>query len=207
MTMKNKKLFFAFILIGLFSFSLVSCDKIYQWMSQQDWLSIHGYYVDFGNGYIYCNGVIGKIDKYDRENGMHFFHDIVPTQVLNHSQDDNYMVVYQVPDLDDMRIDTVRMSQHEIDSIHCLYQKMLEIRDCYWIIRFKDCKVWGPMDFQTYQRMHDNLKIETDLSDFYENNYVGEKPPKLRPGMKLKDYIIKYHQKYERDTILLKGSQ
>ena len=109
---------------------------------------------------------------------MVFFNDIVPQQVLNHSQDDNYIVVYQVPYPDGMQaaIDSVRMSQHEIDSIHSLYQKMMDIVDCYWIIRIRDNKVWGPMDYQTYRRMHDELKIEEELDKSYENKYEGEKP-------------------------------
>ena len=162
-----KRKFFIFTLIFIFSILMVSCDYIF---------NIHGDYVELGNDYVFCNRVIGKV--YSRENGMVFFNDIVPQQVLNHSQDDNYIVVYQVPYPDGMQaaIDSVRMSQHEIDSIHTLYQKMMDIVDCYWIIRIKDNKVWGPMDYQTYRRMHDELKIEEELDKSYENKYAGEKP-------------------------------
>jgi hypothetical protein len=68
------------------------------------------------------------------------------------------------------------MSQHEMDSIRTLYQKMSEIVDCYWIIRIKDNTVWGPMDEQTYRRKHDELQIEVELDKSYENQYVGVPP-------------------------------
>ncbi len=160
-TMRNKQL----LIVLFIPFLLASCDLL---------LAVHGDDVDLGGGYRFVNRAIGKVKGIDEY--MSSFDEVIPTQVLNHSQDENYIVVYQVPDPEDMCIDSVRMSQHEMDSIRTLYQKMSEIVDCYWIIRIKDNTVWGPMDEQTYRRKHDELQIEVELDKSYENQYVGVPP-------------------------------
>ena len=62
--------------------------------------------------------------------------------------------------------------QHKADSLEVLLDSMLKIRDCYWIIRKKDCKVFGPMTESDFNQECKKRNIKLKMDKRYERQYI-----------------------------------
>lgn len=120
---------------------------------------------ELGDSYIFQNG---RIDKYiDEWKGTLKF--LIPQEVLNYEYDKNYIIVYQIPDsavyryyyIDIYKLssDTTLRSPEITDSLEALLDSMLTIRDCYWIIRKSDAKVYGPMTESDFNKQCKKMNI------------------------------------------------
>ena len=69
--------------------------------------------------------------------------------------------------------DSTMHFQHKADSLEVLLDSMLKIRDCYWIIRKKDCKVFGPMTESDFNRECKKRNIKLKMDKRYERRYIG----------------------------------
>lgn len=139
----------------------------------------HDSYANLGDSYIYESGRIDRI--INEETGT--LNILIPDQVLNYEYDDNYIIAYQVPDsaiiyefdIDSYRRDTTSQSQEKADSMEALLDKMLIIRDCYWIIRKADCKRYGPMTETDFYRECRKMKITIMMDKKYEQPFLKSK--------------------------------
>lgn len=126
--------------------------------------SCHDSYWEFNDRYLYENGTIAEIDSVD--SSLHY---LVTERVLNFSQDDSYIIVYQIPTFGE-RYKSMRDSApvEFKDSLDNQRYMMKEIHHCYWIIRKRDCRVWGPMCYGSFMRGCKKLKVKCRLNPKYE---------------------------------------
>ena len=126
----------------------------------------HDDYWDLGDSYLYSDGCVYKY--IDEKGGP--MATLIPYDVLNFSFDKNYIIAYQKPDSAIYRnyyinifresSDSTIRSQEIADSLEILLGRMLSIRDCYWIIRKKDVKVYGPMRELDFNRQCKKMNIK-----------------------------------------------
>lgn len=138
----------------------------------------HDDYWKLGDSYIYDSGRICML--MDRG----YMKIVVPDQVLNFGFDEHCIIAYQKPDsayfseyyIDSYKncSDSTARSQEAADSLEALLDKMLNIQDCYWIIRKKDANVYGPMtesDFnEQCKKKNITLRWERDMSILLKKN-------------------------------------
>ena len=124
----------------------------------------HDCYWEFNDRYLYENGAIAEIDSVD--SSLRY---LVTERVLNFAQDDNYIIVYQIPTFGE-RYRAMRESApiEYKDSLNDQYNMMKEIHHCYWIIQKKDSRVWGPMNYGDFSRLCKKLRVKTNLNPKYE---------------------------------------
>lgn len=136
----------------------------------------HDSHSNLGDSYVYDSRCIYK-------NGDKW---LIPDQVLNYEYDKNYIIAYQKPDSAYFRefyIDyyksipdsTLWPSLEETDSLEALLDSMLEIKDCYWIIRKADCKLYGPMTETDFYRECRKMKITIMMDKKYEQPFLKSK--------------------------------
>ena len=140
----------------------------------------YGSFEDLGDSYIYMDG---RIDK-EIDEKRHSLKNLVPISVLNYDYDKSHIIAYQKPDSDAFRkdyidtydffTDSTMQYQHEVDSLETLLDSMLEIRDCYWIIRKKDCKVFGPMTESDFNQECKKRNIKLKMDKRYEKFHYEE---------------------------------
>lgn len=129
--------------------------------------SCHGDYVEFGDDYVYVNGCIAKEDP--KSSALDI---LVYVQVLNSAWDDDYIIAYQKPDRGVFEEYIEGLPQKEIDSLEHLYDRMHEIHNCYWIIRKKDKRVFGPMTKKDFEIKCRRMGVSIKLDPRYENQYI-----------------------------------
>ena len=139
----------------------------------------YGSYSDLGDSYIYMDGSIDR-----RINKTHVLENLVPIDVLNYDFDKKHIIVYQRPDSDAFRkdyidtydffTDSTMQYQHEVDSLEVLLDSMLKIKDCYWIIRKKNCKVFGPMTESDFNQECKKRNIKLKMDKRYEKFHYEE---------------------------------
>ena len=148
-----KKILFILPILAVFMFS---CDN------KPDIVDITLYK---GDGYSY-RYILDRLYKdYSDKQDL-----IVPRQVINHREFDNYVIIYQLPDctfyhdVHDPDIIT-QYDSVQIDSLDALFDKMLDIFNCYWIITKKPDKVEGPMTKEDFEKKCQQYKIEPSFDD------------------------------------------
>ena len=148
-----KKILFILPILAVFMFS---CDN------KPDIVEITVYQ---GDGYSYYY-TLGRFYKLDSAGGR----TIVPHDVLDFREFDNYVIIYQLPDctfyhdVHDPDIIT-QYDSVQIDSLDALFDKMLDIFNCYWIITKKPDKVEGPMTKEDFEKKCKEYKIEPSFDD------------------------------------------
>ena len=142
--------------------------------------SCHGDFSSLGDSYVSIESCIAK--EVDNEGHVET---LIPDQVLNYDFDKSHIIAYQMPDSDCFRrcridiykylslSDSTMHFQHKADSLEVLLDSMLKIRDCYWIIRKKDCKVFGPMTESDFNRECKKRNIKLKMDKRYERRYIG----------------------------------
>jgi hypothetical protein len=139
-----------------------------------------GCHVDFlslGDSYVLIEDI--EIARQHKEGYLEM---LIPYQVLNEDYDKSHIIAYQKPDsflirseqIDFYRSipDSTMRYQHKADSLEVLLDSMLKIRDCYWIIRKKDCKVFGPMTESDFNRECKKRNIKLKMDKRYERQYI-----------------------------------
>jgi hypothetical protein len=131
--------------------------------------------VELEDGYYYLNCTIWK--KVKVEGKYDASRTIVPKEVLNFNYDNYYIIAYQKPAYD-VANKSMRetASQTEKDSLDEQMRKILEIDDCYWIIRKVDCVVWGPMPKSEFEDMCKKKGIKIVLDPKYEQRRTLKTP-------------------------------
>lgn len=129
--------------------------------------SCHGDYADLGNGYIWIEDSIGK--SINEETGQFEF--VIYPRTVDYNVDEFYIIAHQImtdPDtgmpIIDVLVDRITCAKgKEADSLRTLFNKMMEIQDCYWIIDKNTHKVLGPMRKSEFYKMKNKLRINMDL--------------------------------------------
>ena len=155
-------------------------NKFYLFLTTILLCSCHVDYLSLGDSYVLIEDVVIAREK-DKES--HALEILIPDQVLNEDYDKSHIIAYQMPDSDSFRrcridiykyfSDSTMQYQHEVDSLEVLLDSMLKIRDCYWIIRKKDCKVFGPMTESDFNRECKKRNIKLKMDKRYERRYTG----------------------------------
>ena len=123
-----------------------------------------GSHWELGDSYIFENG---RIDRFidEARDSMDI---LIPDHVLNFAYDKNYIIAYQIPDnaiYRDYYIDLYKcpnptlQSQETPSCAEELLNSMLCIQNCYWIIRKKDTKVYGPMTESDFNQKCKKMNI------------------------------------------------
>ena len=98
------------------------------------------------------------------------FRTIVPRQIINYREFDNYFILYQIGDStsyhDVHHPDIItQYDSVQIDSLDVLFDKMLDIFNCYWIVTKKPSKVEGPMTKEDFEKLCKKYNIEPSCDD------------------------------------------
>ena len=148
-----KKILFILPILAVFMFS---CDN------KSDIVDITFYQ---GDGYSYYYTLDRLYKDYPDKRDL-----IVPRQIIDYREFDNYVIIYQLPDctfyhdVHDPDIIT-QYDSVQIDSLDALFDKMLDIFNCYWIITKKPDKVEGPMTKEDFEKKCQQYKIEPSFDD------------------------------------------
>lgn len=128
------------------------------------------FYIDLGNHYAWLEDrIIYKI-KEESEKGLYGDIIIYP-QVLNYNYDDKYIVIYQVYD-GGMAYDiSAKQDKAEKDSLYALFDKIKEIKYCYWIINKETDQVIGPLRKNDFDSKCQELHIEIKMHRFHEKKF------------------------------------
>ena len=133
----------------------------------------HGDFCDIGDGFVYTNGEIGK--KMSGGGLGYFpFKPLIPDHVMNFDYDSKYIIAYQIPEKDWFNEIKSYASQNDLDSLQSLFNKMITILHCYWIIRKQDGRVLGPMNKKEFLIKCDSLNCNLCLNPKYESEYVPD---------------------------------
>ena len=154
-------------------------NKFYLFLTTILLCSCHVDYLSLGDSYVLIEDVVIAREK-DKES--HALEILIPDQVLNEDYDKSHIIAYQKPDsftyrreqIDFYRSipDSTMHYQHKADSLEVLLDSMLKIRDCYWIIRKKDCKVFGPMTESDFNQECKKRNIKLKMDKKYERQYI-----------------------------------
>ena len=130
----------------------------------------HGDWVEIGDkGYVYACGTIAKTIK----EGV--AESVIEKEVLNYAFDDNYIVVYQVPNEYFIKELERGLPQRKIDSLEQKFQVMRKIHDCYWIIDMNTDRVLGPMNKNDFEKKCHSLQVTAQLDPKYEKKPWSER--------------------------------
>jgi hypothetical protein len=125
--------------------------------------SCHGDFNDIGNGYVFSNGEIVKRIR-GGGNGYFPFEPLIPNQVLSYNYDSRYIVAYQIPEKEWLEFKKSYVSKEVADSLQILYNNMVNIHHCYWIVCKKDGNIYGPLNKNKYMLMCDSLDCHLSLN-------------------------------------------
>lgn len=122
-------------------------------------LGVH--YISLGKNYIWMeNKVIGRIIE---ETDKFVCYDlIIKPQVINFEYDDRYIVAYQIYDAEDTYYEPPADLEVR-DSLLQQYEKIRQIRHCYWIIDKKNDKIMGPMTKSDFDISCKKLKVKARM--------------------------------------------
>lgn len=120
----------------------------------------HDDYWELGDSYVYNNGCIYYVIDTCHRDGVRYegLEELVPFDVHNFGYNEHYIIAYQKPDsayyidFNQTIPDSTTCFQEKADSLETLLGKMLSIQNCYWIIRKKDKRVFGPMSESDFNR-------------------------------------------------------
>ena len=128
------------------------------------------FYIDLGNHYAWLEDrIIYKI-KEESEKGL-YGDVIIRPQVLNYNYDDQYIIVYQVYDGSDYYDISAKQDKAEKDSLYAQFDKIKEIKYCYWIINKETVQVIGPLRKDDFDRKCQELHIEIKMHRFHEKKF------------------------------------
>ena len=128
------------------------------------------FYIDLGNHYAWIESrEVVKITE-EKENAL-YYDEIIYPQVLNYNYDDKYIVIYQVYD-GGMAYDiSAKQDKAEKDSLYAQFDKIKEIKYCYWIIDKETDQVIGPLRKDDFDRKCQELHIEIKMHRFHEKKF------------------------------------
>lgn len=128
------------------------------------------FYIDLGNHYAWIESrEVVKITE-EKDNALYYDVIIYP-QVLNYNYDDQYIIVYQVYDGSDYYDISAKQDKAEKDSLYALFDKIKEIKYCYWIIDKETDQVMGPLRKDDFDRKCQELHIEIKMHRFHEKKF------------------------------------
>ena len=128
------------------------------------------FYIDLGNHYAWIESrEVVKITE-EKDNAL-YYDEIIYPQVLNYNYDDQYIIVYQVYDGSDYYDISAKQDKAEKDSLYALFDKIKEIKYCYWIIDKETDQVIGPLRKDDFDRKCQELHIEIKMHRFHEKKF------------------------------------
>ena len=128
------------------------------------------FYIDLGNHYAWIESrEVVKITE-EKDNAL-YYDEIIYPQVLNYNYDDQYIIVYQVYDGSDYYDISAKQDKAEKDSLYALFDKIKEIKYCYWIIDKETNQVIGPLRKDDFNRKCQELHIEIKMHRFHEKKF------------------------------------
>lgn len=141
-------------------------------------------YIDLGYNYawLYNKTIVKYIEKNDSTIVWRDY--VIRPEVINFDDDDRYIVAYQVyssltryyysdtsEEEDSIFVDVYFKDDGELvkvpqpDSLVAQYEKIKELKKCYWIIDKKTDKVMGPMAKEEFDRQCKALHVKAKMSD------------------------------------------
>ena len=128
------------------------------------------FYIDLGNHYAWIESrEVVKITE-EKDNAL-YYDEIIYPHVLNYNYDDKYIVIYQVYD-GGMAYDiSAKQDKAEKDSLYAQFDKIKEIKYCYWIIDKETDQVIGPLRKDDFDRKCQELHIEIKMHRFHEKKF------------------------------------
>lgn len=151
------------------------------------------YYDDLGNNYAWEDHrtIIKITEKGDKYINYNF---IIRPEVLNYDYDERYIIVYQVyssstqifygyswrGDEDSTLYRTIAedgeiVKLPQYDSLVVEYNKIKEIKNCYWIIDKETDEVMGPMRKEEFDRRCKTLNVKAKMHKFFEDKSWDER--------------------------------
>ena len=128
------------------------------------------FYIDLGNHYAWIESrEVVKITE-EKDNAL-YYDEIIYLQVLNYNYDDQYIIVYQVYDGSDYYDISAKQDKAEKDSLYAQFDKIKEIKYCYWIIDKETDQVIGPLRKDDFDRKCQELHIEIKMHRFHEKKF------------------------------------
>ncbi len=128
------------------------------------------FYIDLGNHYAWIESrEVVKITE-EKDNAL-YYDEIIYPQVLNYNYDDQYIIVYQVYDGSDYYDISAKQDKAEKDSLYAQFDKIKEIKYCYWIINKETDQVIGPLRKDDFDRKCQELHIEIKMHRFHEKKF------------------------------------
>ena len=128
------------------------------------------FYIDLGNHYAWIESrEVVKITE-EKDNAL-YYDEIIYPQVLNYNYDDQYIIVYQVYDGSDYYDILAKQDKAEKDSLYAQFDKIKEIKYCYWIIDKETDQVIGPLRKDDFDRKCQELHIEIKMHRFHEKKF------------------------------------
>ena len=128
------------------------------------------FYIDLGNHYACIESrEVVKITE-EKDNAL-YYDEIIYPQVLNYNYDDKYIIVYQVYDGSDYYDISAKQDKAEKDSLYAQFDKIKEIKYCYWIINKETDQVIGPLRKDDFDRKCQELHIEIKMHRFHEKKF------------------------------------
>lgn len=128
------------------------------------------FYIDLGNHYAWIESrEVVKIAE-EKDNAL-YYDEIIYPQVLNYNYDDQYIIVYQVYDGSDYYDISAKQDKAEKDSLYAQFDKIKEIKYCYWIINKETDQVIGPLRKDDFDRKCQELHIEIKMHRFHEKKF------------------------------------
>lgn len=128
---------------------------------------LHGDFCELGNGYIWSEKKIGLM--LNEEVGT--YEPIIHEEITEYNNNLNFIIAHQKirePYEDMIIVDAIKYSKGaEADSLRNLFNKMIQIKGCYWIIRKKDSAVFGPMEKSDFLKKKKELGIEMELNSLH----------------------------------------
>ena len=119
-----------------------------------------------------------RVGLYDSKKGNKIIKTIVfsiGTDVLDYRLNDDYLVAFQIPSLSEYESELSMYLAHrelaELDSLVNMIEKMIRIRECYWIVQKRDTTVLGPFSEDEFDEKCKILGIN-DLKFQKPQNYM-----------------------------------
>lgn len=128
---------------------------------------LHGDFCELGNGYIWSEKKIGLM--LNEEVGT--YEPIIHEEITEYNNNLNFIIAHQKirePYEDMIIVDAIKYSKGaEADSLRNLFNKMIRIKECYWIIDKKKHLVFGPMEKSDFSKKKKELGIEMELNSLH----------------------------------------
>ena len=130
--------------------------------SPDSFFGLTGSYDEMGEGYVEIDFQIFSKDERDCLTLL------VTDELKNYAYDDNYIIVWQVPNFHRAENWFMYKTEYEKDSLQVLKKKCLEIGDCYWIISKRLHQLYGPMDKESFDLTCRIMGITLQMNPKYE---------------------------------------